>query len=166
MTLPFIISSIKTITGGTILLCRLPGSKSPINDDLHDLIQLNPVCIISLTPLEELNEKGGMGLPELVKKENILWLHFPIVDYSYPSIEQSNLWDELSIKLHSFLDEDKTIVFHCLAGIGRSGTVALRLLVERGEDHLTALERLRLVRPGAVETLQQMEWATNLSSQV
>lgn len=165
MTPPFIISSIRTITGGTISLCRLPGSKSLINNDLHELIQLKPVCIISLTPLEELNEKGGKGLPELVLKQNILWLHFPIVDYSYPSVEQSNLWNELSTKLHSFLDEDKTIVFHCLAGIGRSGTVALRLLVERGEDHLTALQRLRLVRPGAVETPDQLRWATDLSQQ-
>jgi hypothetical protein len=36
---------------------------------------------------------------------------------------------------------------------------ALRLMVEAGEPPDTALGRLRAVRPGAVETEDQMAWA-------
>jgi hypothetical protein len=38
--------------------------------------------------------------------------------------------------------------------------IALRILVERGEGGEAALARLRSVRPGAVETPEQLAWAS------
>jgi len=38
--------------------------------------------------------------------------------------------------------------------------IALRLLVERGEDASSALARLRAARPRAVETDAQLAWAS------
>ena len=37
--------------------------------------------------------------------------------------------------------------------------IALRLMVERGEASSVAFERLRALRPGAVETDAQRAWA-------
>ena len=51
------------------------------------------------------------------------------------------------------------VLFHCLGGCGRSGMAVLRLLVEMGEAPEAALERLRRVRPCAVETGDQCDWA-------
>ena len=99
----------------------------------------------------------------LLQKHEILWFHFPITDYSFPSKTQNVSWTNLAKKLHTFLDDGKIIVFHCFAGIGRSGTMALRLMVERGEVHTEALHRLREIRPGAVETPQQLAWATDFA---
>jgi len=48
---------------------------------------------------------------------------------------------------------------HCYGGKGRSGMVLLRLMVERGLDPDQALQDLRRVRPGAVETQAQWLWA-------
>ena len=42
--------------------------------------------------------------------------------------------------------------------------IALRLLVERGADGHDALANLRSVRPGAVETDDQLAWALAGSS--
>ena len=50
-------------------------------------------------------------------------------------------------------------MIHCFGGCGRSGMAALRLMVEAGEDADEALERLRAVRPCAVETDAQLRWA-------
>ena len=44
------------------------------------------------------------------------------------------------------------VLIHCMGGCGRSGMAALRLMIEAGEAPGAALERLRAVRPCAVET--------------
>ena len=46
------------------------------------------------------------------------------------------------------------------AGRGRSGMIALRLMIAGGERPVAALKRLRAVQPEAVETPGQMNWAT------
>ena len=57
------------------------------------------------------------------------------------------------------------VAVHCRAGIGRSGMVALRLMIEAGEAPDDALARLRTVRPCAVETTAQMHWAMSAPRQ-
>ena len=51
------------------------------------------------------------------------------------------------------------MLVHCRGGCGRSGMAVLRLMVEAGEAPEEALARLRAVRPCAVETEAQMDWA-------
>ena len=46
-------------------------------------------------------------------------------------------------------------VLHCWAGLGRTGTVAARLLVELGADPAAAIDLVRGSRPGAIQSLQQ-----------
>src|SRR5690606_33735699 len=52
------------------------------------------------------------------------------------------------------------VLVHCLGGCGRSGMVALRLMIGAGETPEVALRHLRGVRPCAVETEAQLAWAT------
>ena len=52
------------------------------------------------------------------------------------------------------------VLIHCRAGRGRSGMIALRLMIAGGERPVAALKRLRAVQPEAVETPGQMNWAT------
>jgi protein-tyrosine phosphatase len=47
-----------------------------------------------------------------------------------------------------------------MGGCGRSGSVALRLMVETGEAAADAFIRLRAARPCAVETDAQYRWAS------
>ena len=86
-------------------------------------------------------------------------MHLPIRDYSGQSGENVELWKNYSVQLHESLDAGGGVIAHCRGGIGRSGMIALRLMAERGEDPDQALERLRAVRPGAVETDEQRFWA-------
>lgn len=44
---------------------------------------------------------------------------------------------------------------HCRAGLGRTGTVAARLLVEHGARPADAIALVRTVRPGSIETVEQ-----------
>jgi protein-tyrosine phosphatase len=61
--------------------------------------------------------------------------------------------------MHDHLNNNRSILVHCYAGVGRSGMIALRLLVERGANPEDALTQIRKVRPGAVERPAQYEWA-------
>jgi len=49
----------------------------------------------------------------------------------------------------------QSLVVHCRGGLGRTGVIAARLLIELGEVPSRALQRVRLGRPGAVETREQ-----------
>ena len=53
------------------------------------------------------------------------------------------------------LRQGGAVVVHCRGGLGRAGMVAAMLLVMTGEDPRRAIERVRAVRPGAIETPAQ-----------
>jgi ADP-ribosyl-[dinitrogen reductase] hydrolase len=46
-------------------------------------------------------------------------------------------------------------VIHCLGGLGRTGTIAGRLLVELGSDPETAILQVRRARPGTIQSIMQ-----------
>jgi len=47
---------------------------------------------------------------------------------------------------------------HCRGGLGRSGMIAARMLVELGTPADEAIARVRSARPGAVETSEQVAY--------
>ena len=55
------------------------------------------------------------------------------------------------------------MLVHCRGGLGRAGTIAARLLIELGIEPATAIERVRAVRPGAIETRAQEEYVLNIA---
>lgn len=145
--------------GGRIGVCRLPGLTGDLDGDLRVIAGWNPAIVVSMTETAEMEAFGAADLGDRLRQGGIDWAHLPIRDFSGLPVEHENLWPRLSRRLHDFLDEEKGILLHCRAGRGRSGMIALRLMVERGEDPANALRRLRLNRPGAVETPEQRRWA-------
>jgi ADP-ribosyl-[dinitrogen reductase] hydrolase len=56
------------------------------------------------------------------------------------------------------MQDGNRIVVHCRGGLGRTGVIAARLLIELGEAPDKALQRVRAARPGAVETPEQEDY--------
>jgi protein-tyrosine phosphatase len=52
----------------------------------------------------------------------------------------------------SALNEGQRLLFHCAAGLGRTGTLAARLLIMSGNPPDIAISMVRAVRPGTVES--------------
>ncbi len=145
---------------GRIGICHLPGRYAPLNEDIAKITAWNPQYVLTMTEQEEMDALGCSRLGELIQEAGIKWLHLPVPDYG--GLEGNNLdrWPAVSGSVHACLDAGGAIVVHCRGGVGRSGMIALRLLVERGEEPDLALQRLRSVRPGAVETKAQLAWST------
>jgi Cyclin-dependent kinase inhibitor 3 (CDKN3) len=154
----FGIASLEALGGGRIGLCRLPGRSGDLAGDVAVIQRWTPALVVSLTESAEMERLGGGGLAVQLAKAGIDWRHFPVADFSVPEAASGAGWVALAAELHRVLDDGQKVLLHCRGGLGRSGMVALRLLVERGEGSEAALARIRSVRPGAVETEAQQVW--------
>lgn len=141
------------VGAGWLSLSPLPGRGGDLAGDVAALAAWGADLVVSLTQAQEMDTgdlAGALGLAGLG------WRHLPVPDYGVPGPgEGLVLVDELSARLAS----GGRIALHCLGGCGRSGMLALRLMVRSGEAPDAALIRLRAVRPCAIETPGQMDWA-------
>ena len=156
------IGTIALQSGGRIGICALPGLNRDLQADLDTIFDWNPALVLSMTERHEMDACDSYGLGTALQDKGVDWIHLSVVDFG--GLEGDNLkrWPSVSESIHRVLANGKGVMVHCRGGQGRSGMIALRILIEDGEAPDDALRRLRQVRPGAVETSQQMNWATHV----
>lgn len=147
------------VGGGMLGIGPMPGRGGDYPRDLAQLLRWGPGLALTMTTAEELAATGAEGLPGDLIDAGVDWLHLPIGDYGAPSGQTLADWPAASLRARQVLASEGRVWVHCMGGCGRSGTAALRLMVEAGEGPAAALERLRGVRPCAVETPEQFQWA-------
>jgi ADP-ribosyl-[dinitrogen reductase] hydrolase len=103
-------------------------------------------------------------LGEEVTRRNMSWFHLPIVDGGTPNEQFERQWESAGDELRSILRGGRDVLVHCRGGLGRAGTIGSRLLIELGMEPATAIERVRSVRPGAIETLEQKKYVLGLGT--
>jgi hypothetical protein len=155
----FTIATVPLAGGGRIGISQIPGRTGEYASDLKAIAAWGADAVVSMTDRIEMEARGCSDLGLRLASMQIGWFHLPIRDFGGPSGENEGGWPELSARLHAILDGRGAVLVHCHGGHGRSGMVALRLLVERGEEPEAALHRIRAVRPGAVQTESQYRWA-------
>jgi ADP-ribosyl-[dinitrogen reductase] hydrolase len=100
------------------------------------------------------------------KKLGMEWVHLPIRGGDAPGMDFERRWTKAGEALHRELSRGVLIVLHCRGGLGRTGTVAARLLMERGVVAEEAIQQVREARPGAIETAEQENYLRNLPQQM
>jgi protein-tyrosine phosphatase len=79
----------------------------------------------------------------------------PISDGDIPGDSFETLWTYSGRRLREHLRAGRKVLVNCRRGLGRTGTIASRLLIELGWKPEKAISEVRKARPGAIETAAQ-----------
>ena len=171
-THPLQIVSVDTPGKGRIGMTFCPGKQDPeamtgpwardLQTDLAAIVDWGASALVTLLESHEFEKLAVPGLGRMAQSQGLDWYHLPIRDVSIPSAVFEAQWREAGRALQSLLLDGQSLVVHCRGGIGRTGLVAARLLIELGESPVTALQRVRIARPGAVETVEQEHYVLQL----
>ncbi|MEO0930779.1 MAG: protein phosphatase [Pseudomonadota bacterium] len=137
----------------------MPGRSGAYDADLSAILRWDAALVLTMTTEVEFARCGAAALADDLMSAGVAWRHLPIPDFGAPPPETADLWPDASQLAHAVLDAGGHVFAHCYGGCGRSGMALLRLMVEAGEACDVAIERLRAVRPCAVETEEQKAWA-------
>ena len=147
---------------GVLGLTLCPGKKDrgrqcdrDLNEDLRVIKAWGATLLVTLIEPHEFAMLGIETLEQEVRANGMDWLHLPILDVSVPDQRFETGWAVAGPRLHARLDAGERILIHCRGGLGRTGLVAGRILVERGCEPVAAIRRVRAVRPHAIETPAQ-----------
>lgn len=110
---------------GALGLCPMPGRSGAYAADLTVLQNWQPDLVISLTTGAEL-ARIAPNLAADLAAAGIAWRPFPIADFDIPGAD----WPSIATAAHGCLGAGGKVLLHCMGGCGRSGSVALRLMVE------------------------------------
>ncbi len=167
ITHPLVVDSVETPGGGRIGMTLCPGKKQAraasgswnrdLERDLDAIRDWGAEVLVSLIEPEEYSRLGVEDLPEKARAR-MAHLSLPVPDYGLPGPEWEEAWAAEGPRLRSILRRGGKICLHCMGGLGRSGTIAARLLVELGVPPEPAIRSVRAARPGAVETAEQEEY--------
>ena len=153
--------------GGVIGMCECPGRTEAyglgwdVERDLaEDLATIGAFGAAALVTLFEPHEFALLGVSEAGFHDGAAahgydWRHLPITDMHPPDRRFERGWETAGPAIRARLGAGHTVVLHCRAGLGRTGTIAARLLIEFGATPGDAITRVRTARPGAIETSRQ-----------
>lgn len=125
--------------------------------DLDVIAGWGASAVVTLIEAHEMRALKVGDLGARVAARHMAWIHLPIVDVSTPDDAFENAWRKVGEGLRARLRSGANILVHCRGGLGRAGTIAARLLVELGWDPAAAIDAVRAVRRGAIETRAQEE---------
>ena len=148
--------------GGAIGMVACPGGMQrfgadirDIDEDLGRLKSWGAEGVVTLFERVEFDMLGVPDLPERALEAGFWWRHLPIRDMCAPDEDFERSWIVEGAHLRDRLGAGARIVLHCWAGLGRTGTIAARLLVELGQSPDDAIRAVREAREGAIQSLQQ-----------
>lgn len=148
---------------GRLGLTFAPGKwhPSPAGDwkrDIHkDLSRLKEYwqtdLLVSLIEKHEFQSLRIPALLDLVTHYGMETLWFPIRDQSIPASMDD--FADVVTKVSCALQKGKTVIIHCMGGLGRSGLVAACVIVSANITPEEAIATIRKVRAGAIQTPEQ-----------
>jgi len=96
--------------------------------------------------------------PGVMRSLGFAWARVPIEDRRAPThqqLAQINAWLDQA-------DEQPVVYVHCEGGLGRSPTIAIALLMQRGFTRAEAQRFMLAARSGASPTSDQDAWLSTL----
>lgn len=126
--------------------------------DLSAIIDWSADALVSLIEDHEFDLLKVSDFKDRVQQSPLQWFHLPIVDVSVPCEKFEQAWAHEGNRIRGILARGGKVVLHCRGGLGRTGLLAARLLVEFGLEPRDAIKQIRGARPGAIETKEQEQY--------
>jgi len=121
-----------------------PGLVQSVDTDLQALARCGVTTLITTT------EKDLAQEP--LQRNGLRNLHLPIYDREPPTVAQLHM---LLARMSVLLRRGEVLAVHCLAGLGRTGTILAAWLVREGLTDEEALRRVRLINAQYVQSARQ-----------
>jgi protein-tyrosine phosphatase len=142
---------------GRLAILPRPRGGDWLDDDVQSLREEGVDVLVSLLEPHEVEEFELQGEAAACATQGIDFVSHPIRDHTAPPRFHETA--ALVRSLEARMSSGKGVAVHCFAGVGRSGTLAAAILLERGLPLDTVLERLALARGYPVpETAEQHDW--------
>ncbi len=114
--------------------------------------------IVTLNQPDELHSLGLGDLGNHAMDAGFWWRNLPITDMDVPDEAFEDIWAVEGKQIAASLIAGERVILHCLAGLGRTGMMAARLLVDMGMSPELAVTEVRKVRPRAIQTEAQRKY--------
>jgi len=126
--------------------------------DIAAIVAWGARAVLTLLEDEEMVLLHVTALGETVVRYGMEWFQLPILDCSIPDAAFEARWTTVGPHLEGIVRDGGRVVVHCRGGLGRSGSMVARMLVELGDDADDAIARVRAARENAIETPEQEQY--------
>jgi len=120
--------------------------------------------VVSLIESHEFKMNNVEELPDLLAEAGIWMLHLPIIDMEIPSQEFEDEWAVQGERIRHALRIGERVALHCYAGLGRTGMIGARLLVEMGMENEEAILAVREPNKRRIQTKRQAMFVRQIQS--
>jgi protein-tyrosine phosphatase len=141
----------------------VPDGGGRLEEDLRAMVEVHGAsALVSLLEDAEMAQRLAPDFRDRARRAGLELIWFPIPDGWVPWSIQATA--ELVESLVRRLRSGSTVVVHCLAGLGRTGTVAACLLVACGRSTAEAIHAVRSARPGSIQNPAQEAFVAAFAS--
>ncbi len=166
---PLIIASVQGVAcNGTVGMTLCPGKQQPnalsgafqrdLSLDLDRVQSWGAAAVVTLMSQDELSALKVAQLGDEVENRGMLWFQLPVANHHLPDADFERQWVYAGVRLRGLLRAGKKVLVHCGSGLGRTGVIAARLLVELGDSNQQAIAKVREARSGALQESAHVQY--------
>jgi len=139
-------------------------SRKHLVADIEELKNWGANGVISLIEAHEFKLNKVEELPQMLADAGIWNLHLPIIDMEITDQKFEDEWAVQGERIRHALRIGERVALHCYAGLGRTGMIGARLLVEMGMDNEEAIRAVRAPNPRRIQTKRQSMFVRKIES--
>jgi protein-tyrosine phosphatase len=142
---------------GSLAITTRPRGDDWLGDDIAALQRQGIDVLVSLLGVDEARELGLAAESAACKAIGVEFLELPVPNFGTP--DDSLKFIQTSNYLVELLNKGKSVAVHCRQGIGRSGLLAVSILLGTGVPLTVAIDAISRARGVPVpEAPAQVEW--------